>query len=118
MSPFLVAAPEALVTASADLSGIGEAIRAATAAAAPSTTGILAAAEDEVSAAIAAVFSSHGQAFQALSAQAAAFHDQFVQALTRGCGVLCQRGGRQCFGVRCGVYRQSGADDRAGSDQR
>ena len=34
--------------------------------------GVLAAAEDEVSAAIAALFSAHGQGFQALSAQAAA----------------------------------------------
>jgi triacylglycerol lipase len=42
---------------------------------------VLAAAEDEVSAAIAALFSAHGQGFQAVSAQAAAFHAQFVQAL-------------------------------------
>jgi triacylglycerol lipase len=40
-----------------------------------------AAAGDEVSAAIASLFSSRGTAFQALSAQAAAFHAQFVQAL-------------------------------------
>ncbi len=52
MSSYLIAAPEALATASADLSGIGEAIREATAAAAPSTTGIAAPALDEVSAAI------------------------------------------------------------------
>jgi hypothetical protein len=44
-------------------------------------------AEDEVSAAIAAVFSGLGQGFQALGAQAAAFHDQFVQALNAGAGV-------------------------------
>ena len=42
--------------------------------------------EDEVSAVIAAVFSAHGQGFQALSAQAAAFHTQFVQALTSARG--------------------------------
>jgi len=39
-----------------------------------------------VSAAIAALFGAHGQAYQALSAQGAAFHDQFVQALTAGAG--------------------------------
>jgi len=44
----------------------------------------LAAAEDEVSTAIAALFSSHGESFQVLSAQAAAFHDQFVQNLSAG----------------------------------
>ena len=49
MSSFLIAVPEALATASADLSGIGQAIREATAAAAPSTTGIVPAALDEVS---------------------------------------------------------------------
>jgi triacylglycerol lipase len=45
---------------------------------------MVAAAEDEVSAAIAAVFSAHGGGFQALGAQAAAFRAQFVQALTAG----------------------------------
>ena len=38
MSSYLIAAPEALATASADLSGIGQAIKEATSAAAPSTT--------------------------------------------------------------------------------
>jgi PE family len=39
-----------------------------------------------VSAAIASLFSGHAQAYQALGAQAAAFHEQFVQALTAGAG--------------------------------
>ena len=50
------------------------------------TTEVLAAAEDEVSAAIAAAFSAHGQGFQAFGAQAAAFHEQFMQALSAGAG--------------------------------
>ena len=83
---YLVAAPEFLASAATDLSDIGSAMTAANAAAAAPTTGVLAAAEDEVSAAIAAVFSAHGQGFQALSVQAAAFHDQFVQTLTAGAG--------------------------------
>ena len=86
MSTFLIAAPEALAAASADLSGIGEAIRKATASAAPSTMGIVAAAADEVSAAIASVFGAHGSAYQALGAQTAVFQEQFVQALTAGAG--------------------------------
>ena len=77
----VIAAPDLITTAATDLANIGSTIRAADAAAGSSTTGVLAAAEDEVSAAIAAFFSAHGQGFQALSAQAAAFHDQFVQAL-------------------------------------
>ena len=52
----------------------------------PQTTRVLTAAEDEVSAAIAALFSAHGQGFQAVSAQAAAFHAQFVQALKSSAG--------------------------------
>ena len=62
----LVAAPEFLASAATDLSNIGSTLTAANAAAATRTTGVLAAAEDEVSAAIAAVFSGHGQSFRRL----------------------------------------------------
>ena len=48
------------------------------------TSGVLAAGADEVSATIAALFSSHAQAYQALSAQAASFHAQFVQLMNTG----------------------------------
>ena len=83
---FVVAVPEVLGTAATDLASLGSTLSAANAAAATQTTGVLAAAEDEVSAAIAAVFSAHGQGFQALGAQAAAFHHQFVKALSgAGC---------------------------------
>src|SRR5246127_5118918 len=81
---YLVAAPEFLASTATDLSNIGSTLSAANAAAATQTTGVLAAAEDEVSAAIAALFSAHGQGFQALGAQAAAFQDRFVQALSAG----------------------------------
>jgi hypothetical protein len=70
--PFVVVFPETLVAASADVGGIGSALSAANAVAASATTTVVAAAGDEVSAAIAALFSSHGQQYQALSAQAAA----------------------------------------------
>ena len=50
------------------------------AAAAPTTT-VLAAGADEVSEQIAALFSAHAHGYRTLSAQAAAFHEQFVQAL-------------------------------------
>jgi hypothetical protein len=63
------------------LATIGSTVNVASAAAAAPTTGIVVAAEDEVSAAIAELFSAHGQGFQALGAQAAAFHNQFVEAL-------------------------------------
>ena len=78
----LVAVPEFLESAAADLKSIGAELNAAHAASAAPTTGLLAAGADEVSAAAAALFSEHGQAFQALSAQASTFHAQFVQALS------------------------------------
>src|ERR1700678_4201371 len=56
------------------------------AAAAASTTVVLPAAADEVSAAIAALFSGHAQGFAALGAQAASFHAQFVQLMNAGAG--------------------------------
>ena len=83
---FVIAAPEMLTTAATDLAGVGSAINAANAAAVASTTGVVAAAADEVSAQIAALFGAHAQDYQALSAQAAAFHEQFVRALNAGAG--------------------------------
>ncbi|POY00869.1 PE family protein, partial [Mycobacterium kansasii] len=78
---FVITSPEMLATASAQLAGIGSAISEANAAAAAPITGVLAAGADEVSAAIAAMFTAHGQAYQAISAQAEAFHNQFVQTV-------------------------------------
>jgi triacylglycerol lipase len=75
-----------MASAATDLATIASDLSAAHTAAAARTAGVLAAAEDEVSTAIAALFSAYGQGFQALGAQAAAFHDQFVQALTASAG--------------------------------
>ena len=58
----------AAATAAADVAGIGSSLSAANTVALAPTTGILYAAQDEVSSAIAAMFSAHGQEFQALSA--------------------------------------------------
>jgi triacylglycerol lipase len=78
---YVIAAPEMLAAAAADVADIGSSLSEAHTAAAAQTTRVLAAGEDEVSAAIAAVFSAHGRSYQALGAQAAAFHAQFVQAV-------------------------------------
>lgn len=69
---YLIAAQDVLVAAAADLEGIGSALAAANRAAEAPTTGLLAAGADEVSAAIASLFSGNAQAYQALSAQAVA----------------------------------------------
>ena len=87
MSSFVNVVPEELASASERLSGIGSAIKSATSAAAPSTTSVVAAAQDEISAAISKLFGGYGAEFQALSAQAGLFHSSFVQALTSGQGL-------------------------------
>ena len=61
------------------------------------TSRVLAAGADEVSAIIAALFSSHAQAYQALSAQAASFHAQFVQLMNSGASQYALAKGRQCL---------------------
>src|SRR5271168_1152379 len=83
---YVIAGPELLTAAASGLAGIGSSLSTATAAAAAHTTTVAAAAGDEVSTAIASLFSSHAQGYQALSTQAAAFHDQFVQSLGAGAG--------------------------------
>ncbi|BBU22835.1 PE family protein [Mycobacterium xenopi] len=78
---FVTTQPEALTAAAANLSGIGSAVTAQNAAAAAPTTAVVPAAADEVSALTAAQFVAHGQMYQAVSAQAAAIHDMFVNTL-------------------------------------
>lgn len=83
---FMFMVPELVEAAAQDLVGLRSGINEATAVAAAPTTRILAAGGDEVSAAISAMFSAHGQEFQAISAQAGAFHDEFVSLLNAGAG--------------------------------
>lgn len=77
----VVAAPDFLSTAAEDLAAMGSAVSTATAAAARSTTLLLAAGADDVSTHIAALFSTHGLQYQLASAQAAEFHELFVLTL-------------------------------------
>lgn len=80
----LVITPELVSAAALDLTRVGTAIDQAVATARGSTSSVAAAAADEISTAIAALFSGHGEAFQAASAQAATFQEQFVQLLNGG----------------------------------
>jgi PE-PPE domain/PE family len=73
--------PQLLATAAADTAQIGSAISAAKAAAAGPTTGLVAAAEDEVSALTRTLFNSYAEEYQAILTQATAFHDEFAQLL-------------------------------------
>ncbi|MFV8318356.1 PE family protein [Mycobacterium sp. 23] len=77
----LLAQPEIITSVVADISGIGSTVSTAGAAAAAPTSGLLAAAADEVSEAVANFFGSHGQEFQAVIGQVEAYHAQFQQSL-------------------------------------
>ncbi|WP_407686508.1 PE family protein [Mycobacterium sp. HUMS_1102779] len=83
---FVLVAPESVRGAAQDLAGLHDALVQATASAAAPTTGVLAAAEDEVSAGIAAAFGAFGEQYQSISVQAQAFHSQFVGLLNAGAG--------------------------------
>jgi hypothetical protein len=83
---FISVVPDVMTAASANLADIGSSLRAAHAAAVAQTTAIAAPGADEVSAAITSFFGSAGHEFQALGAQAAAYHDNFVGALNAGIG--------------------------------
>lgn len=81
---FLDVAPDMVASAAQDLAGIRSALGDMTAAAAGPTTAVAAAGQDEVSAAISALFGGFGQDFQVLSVQAQEFHEQFVALLNAG----------------------------------
>jgi PE family len=79
---YVIAAPQMLTAAAADLATVDSSLSAAHAAAASPTIASVPAAADEVSASIADLFSQHAEHYQALAGQAAALHRQFIQNLT------------------------------------
>jgi hypothetical protein len=83
---FVTTQPEALSSAAAALGGVGSSLNAQNAAVAAPTTGVVPAAADEVSALTAAQFAAHAQLYQAVAAQAAAIHEQFVNTLATSSG--------------------------------
>ena len=104
---FLVAEPELVTTAAGNLAGIGATIEEANAAAAARTTAITAAAADDVSLAIAEMFGTYGQQFHTLSADAAAFHSEFVTLLNGGAGAYV--GAEFANAERAGSFTLSGS---------
>ena len=83
---FVTTQPEMLAAAAGALQGIGSEMAGQDAAAAAPTTGVVPAAADEVSALTAAQFAAHAQRYQAVSAQAAAIHEMFVNTLGTSAG--------------------------------
>ena len=89
---FVTTQPELLGSAALSLQGIGSSMTAGNAAAAAPTTGVVPAAADEVSALTAAQFAAHAQMYQAISAQATAVHEMFVNTLSMSSGsyAICE----------------------------
>lgn len=79
---FLTVVPDIVTGAAADVAGIESVLRRANQAAAASTTEVLSAAGDEVSRAIAQMFSGHAQEYQALSMRATAFQSELARTLS------------------------------------
>jgi hypothetical protein len=83
---YVIAAPDMLAAAATDVATIGSNVSAAHMVAAAPTVALIPAAADEVSAGIAHLFTQHAQGYQAQAAQAAVYHEQFVQHLTASAG--------------------------------
>jgi PE family/PPE-SVP subfamily C-terminal region len=83
---YVTTAPGAISAAATQLEGVGTSFATESAGAAGATTAISPAAADEVSVLQSGVFSSYGQLYQTVSAQAQAIHQQFVNALQQSSG--------------------------------
>ncbi|PJE24158.1 MAG: PE family protein [Mycobacterium sp.] len=78
---FVTTQPELLSASAGTLQDIGSSVSSGNAAAAAPTRALIPAAADEVSMLTAVQFAAHGRLYQAVSAQAAAIHEMFVQAM-------------------------------------
>src|SRR5262249_48537255 len=87
---FVVVVPELVAAAAWDVAGGGSGFAGARAGGAAQTRQLVAAAADEVSAVVAALFGTHGRQFQALGTQASVFHSRFVQTLTAAAGSFAE----------------------------
>jgi len=83
---FVNTVPAAIAAAATQLEAIGSSFTAESSAAAAPTTAIAPAASDEVSTLQSGVFSTYGQLYQTVSAQAQAIHQQFVSLLQSSSG--------------------------------
>ncbi|OBJ55924.1 PE family protein [Mycobacterium asiaticum] len=81
---FVIAAPDLLQGAADNLVSLRASLADAAATVAGPTTQIAVAAQDEISAAIAALFGGFGEEFQAVNAQVEKIHQQFVTVLNAG----------------------------------
>ncbi|BBX56070.1 hypothetical protein MSHO_14150 [Mycobacterium shottsii] len=78
---YMMAQPQLLASAAADVEGIRWALTQANAAAAGPTTSLVAAADDEVSTAAAKLFGGYALEYQSVIGHVTAFHEEFVRTL-------------------------------------
>lgn len=81
---YLTAQPDVITTAAVGLQQIRSSVGAASAAAAVPTTGVLAAAADEVSVAFSQLLNNFAAEYQAVAQQAQSFHAQFARTVAGG----------------------------------
>jgi PE family/PE-PPE domain len=97
--------PATIATAARDLTNIGSSLSAANSAAAVSTTAVIAAAGDEVSAAIASLFGSYTRQYEALLNHAAAFHEEFAATLASAGSAYAQAEAANATAISDGLGR-------------
>lgn len=83
---FVTASADLMQSAAQNLSGIRRALADAAATVSGPTTGIAAAAEDEISIAISSLFENFGRQFQSVNSHALAFHTEFVSSMNSSVG--------------------------------
>jgi hypothetical protein len=110
---FVTTVPQAIAAAATQLEGIGTSFTTESSAAAGSTTSIAPAAADEVSALQAGVYSTYGQLYQTVSAEATAIHQQFVTLLQSTSGTY--QATESANNIGAGANALSSATSGAGS---
>jgi hypothetical protein len=110
---YVTTAPAAISAAATQLEGVGTSFATESAGAASATTAVSPAAADEVSILQSGVFSTYGQLYQTVSAQAQAIHQQFVNALQQSSGSYQETEGANQAGAAANSL--SGASSGASS---
>jgi hypothetical protein len=106
---YVLTEPELTQGAVQDLAGIRSSLAEVAATVSGPTTGIAAAAQDEVSTAVASLFADFGQQFQVLNAQAQAFHAEFESVLSSGAAAYVSAEAANAQQVLNNAVSQTGA---------
>src|ERR1700753_3993393 len=112
---YLLIAPAILASTASNIGEIGSSISSAGATAAGATTGLAAAAQDEGSRAITALFNSYGRDYQAAGSQASAVHRAVAQALSAAANAYAEAESNGAALVSSGVATVLGQPSAAGA---